>query len=70
LLLVQSTAPHIEGYLAMANFKRTKGKRNVRCTLCTTYRWMGNGRDRIPARTVSAKAAAEQQVREFGGQEK
>jgi hypothetical protein len=26
----------------MANFKRKKCKRTVRCTLCTKVRWMGN----------------------------
>ena len=26
----------------MANFKRKKSKRQVRCTLCTSYRWGGN----------------------------
>lgn len=33
----------------MANFKRKKTKRNVRCTMCTYYRWLGNnkGRKRI-----------------------
>ena len=33
----------------MANFKRKKTKRRVRCTMCTKFRWMGNnkGRKRI-----------------------
>jgi hypothetical protein len=33
----------------MANFKRKKSKRNVRCTICTKYRWRGNstGKKRI-----------------------
>lgn len=26
----------------MANFKRKKTKRNVRCTMCTQNRWLGN----------------------------
>lgn len=30
----------------MANFKRKKTKRNVRCTMCTDYRWMGNNKGR------------------------
>ena len=30
----------------MANFKRKKTKRNVRCTICTSYRWMGNKLDK------------------------
>lgn len=28
----------------MANFKRKKCKRTVRCTLCTQFRWMGNSK--------------------------
>lgn len=26
----------------MANFKRKKCKKNVKCTICTTHRWLGN----------------------------
>jgi hypothetical protein len=48
----------------MANFKRRKSKRNVRCTLCTTYRWMGNTKQRLKARDLSAKAAAANAVQE------
>lgn len=33
----------------MANFKRQKTKRRVRCTLCTSYRWMGNNKGRRKA---------------------
>ena len=49
----------------MANFKRSKTKRNVRCTLCTPYRWMGNGRDRFKVKTIRAKDIADRQLREF-----
>lgn len=31
----------------MANFKRPKTKRRVRCTMCTTYKWMGNNKGRF-----------------------
>lgn len=34
----------------MANFKRGKTKRNVRCTLCTSDRWKGNSKDRFKAK--------------------
>ena len=34
----------------MANFKRKKTKKCVRCTLCTPHRWRGNGRERFPHR--------------------
>lgn len=30
----------------MANFKRNKPKQRVRCTMCTTYRWLGNNSGR------------------------
>jgi len=34
----------------MANFKRRKSPRSIRCTLCTPHRWRGNGRDRFKPR--------------------
>ena len=34
----------------MANFKRKRCKRIVRCTLCTLNRWKGNAKDRRPAK--------------------
>lgn len=34
----------------MANFKRKKCKRQVRCTMCTDNRWKGNRKDRRPAK--------------------
>jgi hypothetical protein len=34
---------------SMANFKRGKTKRRVRCTLCTPHKWMGNNKGRKPA---------------------
>lgn len=33
----------------MANFKRKKTKRSVRCTLCTPLKWLGNNKGRKPA---------------------
>lgn len=32
----------------MSNFKRKKTRRNVRCTLCTDVRWLGNNVGRTP----------------------
>ena len=34
------------------NFKRKKSRRSVRCTICTKYRWRGNGngKERKPVR--------------------
>lgn len=34
----------------MANFKRKKCRRSIRCTLCTPYRWLGNAKERLPYR--------------------
>jgi len=31
----------------VANFKRKRCRRSVRCTLCTADRWKGNGKDRF-----------------------
>jgi hypothetical protein len=28
------------------HYKRKKSKRNVRCTMCTQLRWMGNSKSR------------------------
>lgn len=30
----------------MANHKRKKSKRSVRCTICTPWRWLGNSSER------------------------
>jgi hypothetical protein len=34
----------------VANFKRKRCRRQVRCTLCTADRWKGNGKDRFKAK--------------------
>ena len=34
----------------MARFKRGRCRRRVRCSLCTTHRWLGNAKGRFPAR--------------------
>lgn len=39
----------------MANFKRNKSKRRVRCTLCTKYRWMGNNKGRTKSKYALRK---------------
>lgn len=33
--------------LSMANFRKKKTKRQVRCTMCTPYKWLGNSKERI-----------------------
>jgi hypothetical protein len=42
----------------MANFKRRKSRRIVRCTMCTPYRWQGNGKGRFKTRDVIARDRA------------
>jgi len=34
------------------NFKRKKTKRNVRCTICTKHRWLGNSNGRKSIRDM------------------
>ena len=41
----------------MAHYKRKKSKRNVVCTICTPYKWMGNTPEKTPPR----------KKRKFGG---
>jgi len=40
----------------MANYKRKKTRRCVRCTCCTQYRWRGNHGGRFKAKEEAAKA--------------
>jgi hypothetical protein len=42
----------------MANFKRRKSRRSIRCTLCTPHRWRGNSRDRFKPRERAARERA------------
>jgi hypothetical protein len=48
----------------MANFKRKRCRRSVRCTLCTADRWRGNSKDRFAvknSRIVLKKDQKEQE---------
>jgi hypothetical protein len=51
------------GVDGMANYKRGKTKRQVRCTLCTPNRWRGNSKERFKARDGAAKSAASDEIR-------
>jgi hypothetical protein len=44
----------------MANHKRRKSRRRVRCTLCTKYRWMGNKKDRKRIRDLRKEEPKEE----------
>jgi hypothetical protein len=34
----------------MANFKRKRSRRQVKCTMCTPVRWLGNSKERLKFR--------------------
>lgn len=38
---------HLRMVSIMAHYKRQRSRRHVRCTLCTPYRWRGNGQGRF-----------------------
>jgi len=40
----------------MSNFKRKRCRRQVRCTLCTPYRWRGNSKARSKAKNQPNRA--------------
>lgn len=44
--------------------KRKKTKRNVRCQLCTTHRWMGNNAGRFKAKDEAAAKQAKRDMKE------
>lgn len=48
----------------MANHKRKKSKRNVKCTICTTYRWGGNSKIRMKAKEAESKKRSAREIRE------
>jgi len=48
----------------MANYKRNKPRRQVKCTLCTSHRF-GNSRHSGKAKVVAASKAASHEVREY-----
>jgi hypothetical protein len=47
----------------MANFKRKKSKRSIRCGMCTQYRWRGNDSERFRFRDVKMKSRAKEMLR-------
>lgn len=48
----------------MANHKRKKSKRNVRCCICTPHRWMGNSGSRLKPKDQAKKKAAKKEIKE------
>ena len=47
------------------NFKRTKSKRNVRCTICTPDRWMGNNKSRFKEKFEADRTEADKEIKEY-----
>lgn len=48
----------------MANHKRKKSKRSVKCTMCTQHRWAGNAEGRFKAKDEAKKKAAKKEIKE------
>jgi hypothetical protein len=48
----------------VANFKRKRCRRQVRCTLCTADRWKGNGKDRFKAKNSQRVLKKDQKEQE------
>lgn len=46
----------------MANFKRKKSKRNVRCTICTTHRYRGNRAGRFSNKEEAKKKEDQKEI--------
>ncbi len=49
----------------MANWKRKRSKRAVRCTMCTAHSWMGNNGGRWDFKTNAAKFDSQDEIREY-----
>jgi methionine synthase II (cobalamin-independent) len=49
----------------MANFKRKKTRRNVRCTLCTPVRWKGNHAGRFDPKDEQLTKEVRKEIRSF-----
>lgn len=48
----------------MANHKRKKSKRSVKCTMCTTHRWFGNHKGRRTDKENAKRKQAEKEIKE------
>ncbi len=47
----------------MANFKRGKSRRSVRCTMCTADRWRGNNRGRFRDQDEQTQKIMDREIR-------
>ena len=48
----------------MANHKRKKSKRSVKCTMCTQHRWQGNSKGRFKPKEEAQKKQASKEIKE------
>lgn len=49
----------------VANFKRKKSKRSVKCTMCTQNRWFGNNKGRTTAKDANSKKLAKKEIKDY-----
>lgn len=48
----------------MANHKRKKSKRTVKCTICTTHRWLGNTKGRRTNKENAKRKQLSKEIKE------
>lgn len=46
----------------MANHKRKKSKRTVKCTMCTTHRWFGNNKGRVKNKEAAKRKQLKKEI--------
>lgn len=44
--------------------RRRASKRTVRCTICTTHRWLGNNKNRFKAKEQQKKLEAKKEIKD------
>lgn len=53
----------------MSKKGRKASKRTVKCTICTTYRWLGNNEGRWNINTIKRKVSTNEQLKEYARNE-
>ena len=51
----------------MANYKRGKSRRQVRCTLCTPHKWLGNNKPRKKDPERALRKEMDREIKEHAG---
>ncbi len=49
----------------MANYRRKKSKRKVKCTMCTPHRWYGNSSNRHKSKEQSKKKEDKKEIKKY-----